>query len=164
MKLTNVLFNFVTIITVAFFILTLALKIGGVQVFAVATDSMLPYLRTGDAILVKPSGEYAEGDVITAYLDSGGTFTHRVTRIDGDLVYTKGDANPEEDRKPTDVSKVIGKVIFVVPSAGNIVLRFDGRTAAFILAAVLIAVEVIRFIIFKIQKTKQKEDTANEKT
>lgn len=165
MKFSNIAFNAVAIIITAFFVFTAALAVSGSSVYAVATESMLPELKYGDAVIVRPCDGYAVGDIVTAYLESGGTFTHRIVRLDADGFITKGDNNPVEDPKPLPGDRVIGKVIFSLPYIGRLSLGssgFNGRAAALVLAGLLIAWELIRFIVFKI-KEAHKEDKANEK-
>ena len=72
------------------------------------------------------------------------------------LVYTMGDNNPQPDPQPTSFDNIVGKVIFSVPSLGNLSLNFNATNIILVLAGVLIALTVIRFIVFRI-KTKEEE-------
>ncbi len=158
MKILNVLYNTVAIIIVLVFVFTLGLKITDTKTFAVATPSMEDELHEGDMVFVREAGEYAEGDIITANLSSGGTFTHRIDYIDYEkkLVYTKGDSNPQPDPLPTEFDDIIGKVIFSVPALGLISLNFNSTAVIIALAAVLLAVMLVRFAVYKFKQKGEK--------
>lgn len=84
--------------------------IGKYYIFQIATGSMEHELVPGDYIVVEKTKEYKEGDIIT-YLENGYYITHRINKIDGDLITTKGDANNTLDN-PISKDKVIGKYLF----------------------------------------------------
>ena len=84
--------------------------IGKYYIFQIATGSMEHELVPGDYIVVEKTKEYKEGDIIT-YLENGYYITHRINKIDGDLITTKGDANNTLDN-PVSKDKVIGKYLF----------------------------------------------------
>ncbi|MBR3802917.1 MAG: signal peptidase I [Clostridia bacterium] len=154
MKIFNVLYNIVAIIIVLVFAFTVGLKVTDTKTFAVATPSMEDELHEGDMVFVRQAGEYAEGDIITARLPSGGTFTHRIDYIDyeNNLVYTKGDSNPQLDPLPTALDDIIGKVVFSVPALGFISLNFNSTAVITVLAAVLIAIMLVRFVVYKFKQ------------
>lgn len=158
MKIFNVLYNTVAIIIVLVFVFTLGLKITDTKTFAVATPSMEDELHEGDMVFVREAGEYAEGDIITAKLSSGGTFTHRIDYIDYEkkLIYTKGDSNPQPDPLPTEFDDIIGKVIFSVPALGLLSLNFNSTAVVMVLAAVLLAIMLIRFTVYKFKQKGEK--------
>ncbi len=162
MKIFNIIYNIVAIAISLVFLFTAGVMVTGTKVFAVATPSMETEIPEGSVVFVHKATEYKEGDVITAKLFSGNTFTHRIVSIDSEnsLVYTKGDSNPTQDPLPTAISDIIGKVVFSVPYLGLLALNFNSTTVVFVLAAVLIILMIIRFIIYK--KT-DKEVTENEK-
>lgn len=158
MKIFNVLYNIVAIIIVLVFVFTVGLKITDTKTFAVATPSMEDELHEGDMVFVRDAEEYLEGDIITAKLSSGGTFTHRIDYIDyeNNLVYTKGDSNPQPDPLPTEFEDIIGKVIFSVPALGLISLNFDSTAVVLVLAAVLVAIMLVRFVVYKFKQKGEK--------
>lgn len=154
MKIFNVLYNIVAIIIVLVFAFTVGLKITDTKTFAVASPSMEDELHEGDMVFVRKAGEYAEGDIITARLPSGGMFTHRIDYIDyeNNLVYTTGDNNPQPDPLPTALDDIIGKVVFSVPALGFISLNFNSTAVITVLAAVLIAIMLVRFVVYKFKQ------------
>ncbi len=162
MKIFNVIYNIVAITITLVFLLTVGVMVTDTKVFAVATPSMETEIPEGSLVFVRESQEYNERDVITARLSNGNTFTHRIVAVDSEkqLVYTKGDANPSPDRLPTPFADIIGKVVFTLPFAGMLALNVNSNTVVLVLAAVLVALMIIRFVLHK--KTS-KEVTENEK-
>lgn len=88
----------------------------GFSMFEVVTGSMEPTLNVGDLIIIKNYDNYKRDDIITYKIDDD-FITHRITDIDDDYVYTKGDANNSEDNKIL-YSQIIGKVVFIIDNGG----------------------------------------------
>lgn len=82
----------------------------GYYFFTVLSGSMEDTLHVGDNIIIKKSNEYKVGDIITYKLDNS-YITHRITKIDGDIVTTKGDANKIDDI-PFNKDKILGKLAY----------------------------------------------------
>ncbi len=123
-RIVGIIFTAIGLAAVAFlFAITVALAVDkyvkkspvpsvfGIATLIVATGSMSGTVEQGDMIIIKKSDEYGIGDIIT-FLPENATVptTHRIIRIQGDMFYTKGDANNAEDMRPVDKSRVIGKV------------------------------------------------------
>jgi len=93
----------------------------------VISRSMYPVLNRGDLILVKSTTleEIDIGTVIVFHHKDGLT-VHRVVRMNGDIITTKGDANPTEDN-PITYADVVGRV----PNIGNTLLKipYIGRVS-----------------------------------
>ena len=85
----------------------------------VLTGSMEPEISTDDLVFVKKPGELHVGDVVL-YNTGGSNVLHRITRIDGDMITTQGDANNTED-KPFSKTAVLGVYIGKIPSGGKII-------------------------------------------
>lgn len=81
----------------------------------VISGSMWPALHRGDLIFVSkvPLKDIKVGTVLV-FRHGNGLAVHRVVKIQGNTITTKGDANPEEDA-PFDYDKVVGRV----PIIGN---------------------------------------------
>ncbi|MBQ2910446.1 MAG: signal peptidase I [Bacilli bacterium] len=92
---------------------------------AIASGSMEKVISKGDIVVIeKLDAEYEklkEGQVI-AYTYNGVLVVHRIVRIikqDGQYyVYTKGDANPNEDNYVVEQDTIMGTVKAVVPYLG----------------------------------------------
>ena len=91
----------------------------GFGVSLVLSGSMEPEISTDDLVLVKKTAELHAGDVVL-YNTGGSNVLHRITKIDGDIITTKGDANNTED-KPFSKSAVLGVYIGKIPSGGKII-------------------------------------------
>ena len=52
-----------------------------------------------------------KGDIISFVVPFDGITAHRIYKIDGDLIYTKGDNNKRIDKFPTHRKMVIGKIV-----------------------------------------------------
>lgn len=82
----------------------------GIRIFKIGSGSMEPYLKVNDLIIVKKEKKYNENDVIT-FEDNDYYTTHRIVKIDGNTITTKGDSNNTNDPNITE-DRIVGKVIF----------------------------------------------------
>ena len=110
-----ILFLVYRIVSIKFFNKDVTL---GYTFYEIATGSMEPTLNVKDFIIVKESDKYSVGDIIT-YKEDNSYITHRIIKINGDTLVTKGDANNSED-KIISKSEVIGKVVKIIPKGGVI--------------------------------------------
>lgn len=78
--------------------------------FTVLTGSMQDTLYPGDNIIVKKQDNYKVGDIVTYKADEV-YVTHRITKINGNQITTKGDANTTED-PPFDRKNILGKFVY----------------------------------------------------
>lgn len=94
----------------------------GFQQKVILSNSMVPYMRAGDSVIVKEGniGDMVEGDVI-CFMNGENAVCHRVYSMNGDgTVTTKGDAVQEPDSMPVTKDEFVGKVIFKIPSGAMI--------------------------------------------
>lgn len=91
----------------------------GVGAAVILSGSMEPILSIDDLIVVTESETYQENDIVVVQ-DGRVLVVHRIIKMDGDTIVTKGDANSAED-DPLNISAVKGKVLFWIPSAGRVV-------------------------------------------
>lgn len=120
----------------------------GYTVFEVSTGSMAKTLNVHDVILVKITKEVETGDIIT-FKQNDELITHRIMRIDGEELITKGDANNTEDKMITKDS-IVGKVVSVYPQLGV-------WTKVFTDPKVLISIFVTLFLIGLATNQEQRE-------
>ena len=85
----------------------------------VLSGSMEPEISTDDLVLDKRADELHVGDVVL-YNTGRSNVLHRITKIDGDMITTQGDANNTED-KSFSKSAVLGVYIGKIPSGGKII-------------------------------------------
>ena len=84
---------------------------GKAVTFTVRGDSMVPSFNDGEQVRIVPAGPdgLQPGDVV-AYVDAGHQIiTHRVVRVGGDTLITRGD-NRDHDDPPVPFERVLGKV------------------------------------------------------
>lgn len=146
-----------------------AKAIGGIRVFNVATESMVPKYEVGDVLIVKevPVDELKELDDVT-YLGKVGTFngrvvTHQIIKIEeseeGKIFHTKGIANTAED--PTiKGDQIYGKVVYkcVVIS---LLTKLMNNMAAFYIV-IFIPIGVLAFLQIKDRIDEKREEDEND--
>jgi len=120
--------------------------------YEIATGSMEPTLNVKDFIIVKESDKYSVGDIIT-YKEDNSYITHRIIKINGDTLITKGDANNSED-KIISKSEVIGKVVKIIPKGGVIKEIILTPKIIFTLLVTLVLIN----LCFSLTKKEDKKD------
>ncbi len=152
----------------------------GFRLYTVLSGSMEPSVPVGSLVLVKPQGEYKEGQVITYKSRSDinnptpeNTTTHRIVEIieDNDRMQyvTKGDANDVNDSEPISKGQIIGGMIFSIPLAGHII-SFAKTQEGLIVLIVIPAVIIVYSEIINIKnelgkvfnKVKEVDDEVDE--
>ena len=105
MKVVNVIKNIILDIIIVVLVISIVLgflnkdrpvSVFNYYFFTVLTGSMQDTLNVGDNIISKKVDSYKVGDIVT-YKKGNSYVTHRIVKIDGDMVTTKGDANNFED-------------------------------------------------------------------
>lgn len=91
----------------------------GVGVAVVLSGSMEPELSVDDVIFVRQQESYAEGDVVV-FQSGGSVVVHRIVKLEGETVVTKGDANNTNDAE-MNVSAIKGIVTGHVDGLGALV-------------------------------------------
>ena len=148
-SIINVVFIIIIVILGGYFILRAA---GVVTMYQVATGSMGDTIKIDDYVLSIKQKSYKEGDAITfKYNDN--FVTHRIVKIDGDKIITKGDANNDPDEE-INISQVTGKVLI---SGGllNYIVGYKFVIVAFMLMLYLIT-WLLDYIEVKELETKEK--------
>lgn len=120
-------YNYKIIIVIPLFIFAgLVSGLFKYHLFAIGSNSMVPYFSKGDTVLIEKLSkdeldEVKTGDVLAFYAGNV-MLVHRVTDIevndDNYLFSTKGDNNPEPDNFRTDGNDVYGKVKFTIKYLG----------------------------------------------
>ena len=101
----------------------------------VTSQSMWPVLKRGDLIFVKAVDfEDIKAGSVIVFHHGEGMAVHRVVKIEGQTITTKGDASVDEDN-PITRDDVVGRVLtmgdrlFKIPFVGNIALWMNPETA-----------------------------------
>lgn len=131
--------------------------LGPFKLYVVLSDSMAPYMKTNDGIIVKKTNaeKLKVGDVITFLsFESNTTVTHRISKIakTGNTYEfnTWGDNNNVEDTFITPEEKIIGKVVVKIDSFGFIIQSIQ-KSPILIAFPVFIYI-VIQFILSYLQE------------
>ena len=167
-KIWNVITNLLVIFVVFFAILTIGVRLVGLEPYVVLSGSMEPVFQTGSVIYVKDTDaeELQAGDIITFWLNKDTVATHRiieVTEKNGETAFrTKGDANDVADGSAVYASQVIGTPIFTIPYVGYLmsyIQTTSGRYAVITAGAVLVLLMILPDMIFG----KEKKDSEDAK-
>lgn len=122
----------------------------------VLTGSMEPTIPQDALIFVAAEESYA-ADEIVVYQSGSMLIVHRIERIDGETVVTKGDANNVSDA-PIALSDIKGRVIGHVPNMGNLVRAVKSPTGTFVLIAAAVLLPELSY-----RREKQKDEDELEK-
>jgi signal peptidase I len=153
--------------------------------YVVVSESMIPTLRTGDAILISSDDATCStfnclkvGDIIVFEPNSrpkdsqpGEIIVHRVQAIglDADnqrVLRTKGDANPnsiETVDYPITENQYVGKVIYVIPYLGVILMYFDLLARVFIQPVLYIIIGAVAATVLLLEYQKRINLKANSR-
>lgn len=143
----------------------------GIKSFVVLTGSMEPTVPTGSIIYSIKDAGLRVGDVI-AFKSGEVIVTHRIVKVqdqagqrvlglvapmsnqsDSSKVFyqTKGDANKVADSKLVESSQVVGKVLFLIPFVGRVVI-FLKTPVGFVLLFVLPTLAYVFFELWNIKR------------
>lgn len=168
-RLKNVLFNILAIVTVVAVGFVGFNLISGAEGYAVTSDSMKDTINLGDVVFVKKIAfeDLQVGDIITVTSTGGKVnFTHRIVEIDAQsrTVRTRGDANPSDDPMPTEAERIVGKVWYTVPLLGYIAIAFSGGFGSmWLIILALVAVSLVAVnTVFSKNKSKKKRGDNDE--
>lgn len=92
----------------------------GYSTLTVETGSMSGTIEIGDMIIIKDTGDYKIGDIIT-FIHEGESIptTHRIINYNSDGSFvTKGDANNVKDTASVTADMIFGEVVKVYPKIG----------------------------------------------
>lgn len=162
-KLWNIVSVMLICVLIAIAIMTVGVRLFGIQPFTVLSGSMAPAYPTGALIYVKPTDaqQVHVGDPITFHLGNGQTVaTHRVISIDEEnaCFYTKGDANETPDGQPVSYDHLIGVPVFSVPLLGYVSSFISAPPGLYVAIAVVLAAAVLLFLPGLLRKAQEQDD------
>jgi signal peptidase I len=172
--------SLVVVIGILSLVVSLVMVYGqSIRYFVVASDSMIPSLNTGYVVITNTNMDDScssfeclkEGDVIvfhpnspTRNSETGKIIVHRIDEIGFDsdgqrVIRTKGDANSESIPGvdyPISKNNYIGKVVYVIPYAGLLLMYLDllARVVMQPLLYIIIAAIVTAIFLLEYQKKK----------
>ena len=167
-KVWNIVTNILVVLVLIFAILTVGVRLVGLDTYVVLSGSMEPLFQTGSVIYVKDieTAELQEGDIITFQMNADTVATHRIIEVveeNGTTAFrTKGDANDVEDGSAVPASQVIGTPVFTIPQLGYLVAYIQspsGRYATIAAGAFLLLMVFLPDVIFgNDKKSKEKSE------
>ena len=128
-------------------------NIFGYTFFEVATGSMADTINIGDIVVVKINESFEENDIIV-YKEENSFITHRVIKIDGQNLITRGDANNSED-KPIKSDQILGKVIYVIPKIG---IWRNVLASPEILGMIIVFIILLGVVLMLTSKTEKEKE------
>lgn len=137
----------------------------GYSFFIVSTGSMSGMIEEGDVVIVKKTGDYAQGDVIT-FLHEGETTptTHMIFEILKDEngavtgYITRGVANNTDDLVPVTEDEILGEVMNTIPHLGLFFIWFKSEGGWIYLAGVVLIIAVGVYLYQKFIKERNDEE------
>ena len=128
-------------------------NIFGYTFFEVATGSMANTINIGDIVVVKVNEAFKENDIIV-HKEENSFITHRVIKIDGQDLITRGDANNSED-KPIKSDQILGKVIYIIPKIG---IWRRVLASPEILGMIIISIILLGVVLMLTSKTEKEKE------
>jgi len=145
----------ILIIVTSFFLFSQLNFPNNYKVLLVQSGSMAPSINTGDLIIIKPVLLYQKGDIVTFLSKNGFNITHRIVEIKDNKITTKGDANSINDQESTDQTQVLGKVFYIIPYLGYLII-FIKTTVGLITLIIIPSLIIIFQEIIQIKKNFKK--------
>lgn len=133
----------------------------GYSSLTIETGSMSGTMEIGDMIIIKDTGDYKIGDIVT-FMPDGATIptTHRIINYteSGEFV-TKGDANNIKDTDTATKDQIYGEVVLHLPKLGQFAswVRMEG----WIYVIATLAIIVLGVYVSKSSQEEKAVETAD---
>lgn len=119
----------------------------------VLSGSMEDRLSVDDLVIIKATNKYKVNDIVL-YQDGDNLIIHRIIKINGDKVTTKGDANNVAD-EPIQKSQIKGVLVYDIAGLGAAVNILKQPISVFIILA-------LAFLLMKLSYRKEQKNDAEE--
>lgn len=106
----------------------------------VLSGSMEPKISVNDLVILKRQNKIHLNDIVLYNDDEGKQIMHRIIKIDGNTITTKGDANNVSDKEITK-DQIAGVYVFHIKYVGYIINFF--KTPIGLLALLLLIVLIL---------------------
>ena len=138
-------------------------SIFGYSALSVETGSMEPTISEGDVVIIKDTGDYKIGDIIT-FLHEGEEIptTHRIIQIENGEYVTRGDFNNSKDSLNVKENEIIGEVVGEIPHLG-LFARWMKQENGWVYIAIIILTFVLGGYFIKNIDKENKEVKFEEK-
>lgn len=152
-----------------------AMSIGGIRIFNIVSESMVPKYVIGDVLVAKSvdANELQVGDDI-AYRGEVGSFngkiiTHEIIAIDkdGDTLkfHTKGINNDEEDPATVESNQIYGKIVYhtkLLSLISKIISNLYGFYFLIFVPITILIIIKIRDIYLSVRDKKDNKEEEND--
>ena len=134
----------------------------GYATLTIETGSMESELLIGDLILIKDTGDYKIGDIVT-YLHEGDKIptTHRIINYTEGGFVTKGDANNVKDTDSVTEDMIIGEVVQVFPKVGLFSAWVKQEGWIYIVA--ILVIMALGSLIVRVENAPESEESEENK-
>ncbi len=159
MKIVKGIINVLTTLIIVVGGIFLILYLLGIVPYIVLSGSMEPTIETGSLCFINKHDKLEsikEQDIIAFKLKDGTLVTHRVIKIEGKEIVTKGDSNKEVDSTAITNRSYVGKNILWIPKIGYLMIAFQSTRGKIILIGCALVLFVAG-MLFGEEKKKSKE-------
>ena len=125
----------------------------GYGMSVVLSGSMESRLSVDDLVIIKATDNYKVNDIVL-FQDGNSLVIHRIIKIDGDTVTTKGDANNTAD-EPIQKSQIKGVLVYDIAGLGAVVNILKQPVSVFIILAAA-------FLLTEFSYRKEKDNDTEE--
>ena len=125
----------------------------GYGMSVVLSGSMESRLSVDDLVIIKATDNYKVNDIVL-FQDGNSLVIHRIIKIDGDTVTTKGDANNTAD-EPINKSQIKGVLVYDIAGLGAVVNILKQPVSVFIILAAA-------FLLTEFSYRKEKDTDTEE--
>ena len=125
----------------------------GYGMSVVLSGSMESRLSVDDLVIIKATDNYKVNDIVL-FQDGNSRVIHRIIKIDGDTVTTKGDANNTAD-EPIQKSQIKGVLVYDIAGLGAVVNIIKQPVSVFIILAAA-------FLLTEFSYRKEKDTDTEE--
>ena len=125
----------------------------GYGMSVVLSGSMESRLSVDDLVIIKATDNYKVDDIVL-FQDGNSLVIHRIIKIDGDTVTTKGDANNTAD-EPIQKSQIKGVLVYDIAGLGAVVNILKQPVSVFIILAAA-------FLLTEFSYRKEKDTDTEE--
>lgn len=130
------------------------------NLLVVISNSMAPTFRAGDVLILQSAGDSLEPGMIVSYRKGGNLITHRVVRVDGATLVTRGDNNLGDDPWTVPVSSVVGTPFARVPYLGYVIFFLKkplGFLMIVLIPSIWIMIDVFKRLNKELNRTAKPE-------
>lgn len=150
-KIFNLIISTAIIIFIIYFFINY-------KMYIVVSGSMEPTLKTNELILIKKTNNtttFSEGEIISFFDESFEIpITHRIIKIENNLIYTKGDYNNIVDFTPIKENQIIGKLVWHSYYLGLLYVKYKYE----LLILGILAIIVLNLLLYNKDNKKSKQD------